>query len=164
MAAGDSFHFEGVEHFTAGTVGPKGQRAFFLQFGNRGDLVTVKVEKAHVAALAERFDSLLESAPDVAPDDVALALDLIEPVQSVWPVGSMQIGYRNDDNRFVLVLEEFVTEEDEHDAGTAEIVVTPGQITAFIDRARDLVAAGRPPCAYCGTPLNDDDGWCPCWN
>ncbi|GIT76561.1 MAG: hypothetical protein Ct9H300mP31_10920 [Acidimicrobiaceae bacterium] len=38
-------------------------------------------------------------------------------------------------------------------------------VAAFIVRARELVAAGRPPCPWCGAPLDPAvDGWCPCAN
>ena len=38
-------------------------------------------------------------------------------------------------------------------------------VAAFIIRARQLVAAGRPPCPWCGAPLDPTvDGWCPCAN
>ena len=76
-----SFHFERLQHFTAGTIGPKGQRTFFLQFGNAGELVSLKLEKTQVQALGEFFDGLLEDLDPVAPADVPLALDLIDPVE-----------------------------------------------------------------------------------
>ena len=39
------------------------------------------------------------------------------------------------------------------------------QVFGLIERARDLVAAGRPPCAYCGRPLEPRNrDWCPCLN
>lgn len=161
----DSFRFSDVEHFTAGTVGPKGQRTFFVQFGNAGKLVSLKLEKGQVQALAEYLDSLLEDAEPVAVSDVPLALDLIDPVEAAWVVSSMGVAFQEDDNRFVVVAEELVEEEEsEDDAATAEVHLSPGQVKAFVERARDLVAAGRPPCQYCGRPLDDDDNWCPCFN
>ena len=70
-----SFHFEELEHFTAGTVGPKGQRTFFLQFGTRGNLVSLKLEKGQVHALAEFLDQLLEDVPAFGDEEVPLALE-----------------------------------------------------------------------------------------
>ena len=85
----DSYHFERPEHFTAGTVGPKGQRTFFLQFGNAGELVALKLEKGQVHALAEYLDQLLDDIDPVDEDDIPLALDLIDPVEAAWVVGSV---------------------------------------------------------------------------
>ena len=59
-----NLHFREVQHFTTGTQGPKGQRVFFLQFGSSGDLMTLKLEKMQVQALADFLDQLLE---DVEP-------------------------------------------------------------------------------------------------
>jgi uncharacterized repeat protein (TIGR03847 family) len=159
----ESFRYEQVQHFTAGTVGPKGQRTFFLQFGNPGDLVSLKLEKTQVAALAEFFDRLLEDLDPLAPDEVPLALDLIEPVQAAWVVSSIGVAHEPDDGLFVMVVEQLVEDEDDEPA-SAELRITQGQVHAFIVRARDLVSSGRPPCEFCGRPLDHDDGWCPCHN
>ena len=157
-----SYHFEHLQHFTAGTVGPKGQRTFYLQFGNPGELVSLKVEKGQVHALAEFLDQLLEDI-DVDRADVPLPLDLIDPVEAEWAVASIGVAYETDAQVFVLVVEEIVESETD-DPATAELRLSPGQALAFVERSRDLVAAGRPPCTFCGRPLDDDDGWCPCHN
>lgn len=163
----ESFRFEIPEHFTAGTVGPRGQRTFYLQFGNVGEIVSLKCEKQQVQALAEFLDQLLDDAGPVAPDEVPLALDLIDPVQPAWTVSSIGVAYRDEDGHFLLVVEELLDDEDDDDEiepATAQLSISPGQVKAFIDRARDLVVAGRPPCNFCGRALDGDGTWCPCHN
>ncbi|MFV2040174.1 MAG: DUF3090 family protein [Acidimicrobiales bacterium] len=156
-----SYHFPHLEHFTAGTVGPKGQRAFFIQFGNAGELVSLKVEKAQVHARSEFLDQLLDDVE--IPEDHALALDLVEPIEAEWVVSTIGVAYQELDNEFVLVVEE-LTEDEESESATAQVHLSPSQVQAFVNRSRDLVAAGRPPCAFCGRPLDGDDGWCACHN
>jgi uncharacterized repeat protein (TIGR03847 family) len=39
--------------------------------------------------------------------------------------------------------------------------LTPAQTRAFINRARLLVAAGRPPCPFCALPLDPSGHICP---
>lgn len=51
--------FEAPERFVVGAVGEPGRRAFFLQATARSHAVTVGVEKAEVAALAEGLTVLL---------------------------------------------------------------------------------------------------------
>ena len=52
--------FDPPERFVAGTVGPPGQRTFFLQARSGARVVSVALEKQQVAALAERIDELLD--------------------------------------------------------------------------------------------------------
>ena len=52
--------FDPPERFVAGTVGPPGQRTFFLQARAGARVVSVALEKQQVAALAERIDELLD--------------------------------------------------------------------------------------------------------
>ena len=54
-----SFDFEAPDHFTTGTVGPSGQRVFDLQAREARQIVTLKVEKEQVRALAEYLAGLL---------------------------------------------------------------------------------------------------------
>ena len=41
----ESFDFETPDHFTAGAVGPPGQRVFYLQARQARQLVSLKCEK-----------------------------------------------------------------------------------------------------------------------
>lgn len=51
--------FESPDRFVVGTVGEPGQREFYLQARGDGTAVTVAVEKAEVAALAEGLSHLM---------------------------------------------------------------------------------------------------------
>ena len=53
-----NLHFREVQHFTTGTQGPKGQRVFYLQFGNSGELMTLKLKNAGAGTCG-----ILRSAP-----------------------------------------------------------------------------------------------------
>ena len=52
--------FEAPERFVVGTVGRPGERTFYLQVVSAGAIVTVALEKAEVAALAEGLQVLLQ--------------------------------------------------------------------------------------------------------
>ena len=60
----DSFNFDSAEIFTVGTLGPKGQRVFYLQCRSESKLVSLKLEKQQVAALAEYLERVLDELPD----------------------------------------------------------------------------------------------------
>jgi uncharacterized repeat protein (TIGR03847 family) len=180
----DSFDFATPDLFTAGTIGPPGQRAFYLQAREGDTLVTLKCEKEHVRALGEYLGRLLErlSAPPAAGGDLAL----VEPVTPAWAVGSIGVGYDEAADRVVLVIEEIpdpdeesaeeVAEEEpaahaeaepeppepdeepgpatESDRASGRVRLTRLQAAAFVERARGLIEAGRPTCRLCGRPMN----------
>jgi hypothetical protein len=55
----DSFELDAPDHFTAGAIGPPGERVFYLQARQGGALVTLKCEKEHVRALGRYLGSTL---------------------------------------------------------------------------------------------------------
>ncbi len=161
----ESFDLNDLEHFTVGTVGPPGQRVFYLQAGVTGTLVTLKLEKQEVSALAEHFASILRKITD-DPEAIEPEADigLIDPVEAEWTAGEFRFGYDADADRLLLIITERPSEEEADDLATAQFWITRGQVAGFVDRARQVVASGRPPCRFCGAPLNDDGTWCPCFN
>jgi len=56
---------------------------------------------------------------------------------------------------------EVETEEDTADLDRLRVRLTPAATRSFIERARRVVAAGRPPCPLCGQPLDPKGHLCP---
>lgn len=163
-----SFDFREPEFLTVGTLGPKGQREFFLQSRSEGQLVSLKVEKQQVAALAEYLDRILTELPAEATllgdTDEPKDLDLREPVVAQWAVASLAIAYTSELDRLVVVAESFVDDEDD-EPFQARFFLCRDDVVGLIGRARAIVAAGRPPCNFCGQPLEPrNGGWCACQN
>jgi len=158
-----SFDLPSPDAFTTGTVGPAGQRVFYLQARDGDLIVTVRCEKQQVAALADYLDGLLE---DLEPTPYGLAtsdLDLTEPVQELWTVGPIGVAYDEPGDRIVVVLEELV-EEDADEGASVKVRLNRAQVSAFVRHSRDLVSAGRPPCRFCGLPLDAEGHACPRMN
>jgi uncharacterized repeat protein (TIGR03847 family) len=159
-----SFEMEAPDHFTAGTVGPVGQRVFYLQARESSELLTLKIEKEQMGALAEYLASVLDRLP--TPGDAPADLGLLEPLEEVWAVGSLGAGYDEASDRVVIVATELVEEEESEseesgerrpseeraEPATARFRVTRAQAAAFVERARALVKAGRPTCPICSRP------------
>ncbi|MEM9467049.1 MAG: DUF3090 family protein [Actinomycetota bacterium] len=162
----ESFAFNEVEFFTVGTLGPRGERVFYLQGRGDGQLVSLRLEKQQVATLADYLERMMADLPEVSIGPLPADLTLREPVVSAWTVGQMGVAYAADDDRLIVIAEEMV-EDDELDdePASARFVLRREQVIGLIDRARDVVSAGRPPCPYCGQPLQPRNGdWCPCFN
>ncbi len=160
-----NFEIGQVESFTAGTVGPKGKRTFFLQAVADGQTVSLKLEKQQVFAMAEHLAGLLADLPEVDGQYWTSAPTLIEPIEPMWAVGAMGAVYDSGSDNIVVMAEEMVEDPDLENAETATFLLGRAQTLAFIERAREVIEAGRPPCPWCSRPLNHgEDGFCPCWN
>jgi uncharacterized repeat protein (TIGR03847 family) len=156
----DSFELDAPDHFTAGTMGPVGQRVFYLQARQRRKLVTLKCEKEQVQALGEYLGRLLGSLSGPTGEAAADAA-LIEPISEAWAVGSLGVGYDEPRDRIVIVASEAVEEDEAEAAATARFHVTREQAAAFVERARELVEAGRPACPVCSLAIDPDGHICP---
>ncbi len=160
-----SFELNHLEHITVGAVGPPGQRVFYLQAGITGTLVSLKLEKQQVAALAEYLEGALrEVSENPGAIEPETDIGLINPVEAEWAVGDIGIGYDPEADRMLITATEMPSSEGDDDLATARFRISLGQVAGFVARARQVVAAGRPPCRFCGAPLNGDGTWCPCFN
>lgn len=166
--------FEHPDRFTTGTVGPPGARTFFLQAVQAGDLVSLKLEKQQVGALAQYLRGVLAELPVVPLAERPTDLDLVEPVLAAFVVGTLGVAYDQDADRIVLQADELVVEDEDDDdplAAEADELLATGeharfhltraQVLAFCDRADALVAAGRTPCPICGQPMDPAGHPCP---
>lgn len=169
--------FDEVEFFTVGTLGPKGQRVFYLQSRGEGRLVSLKIEKGQVAALARYFDRVLQDLPpaDDDPCDSSPAdLDLREPVVAEFAVGDLAVAYASDVDRLVILIDELILPDDQQGGADAvddsarrraRFVLRRRQVAQWVTKAQAVVAAGRTPCGFCGMPMEPrHGGWCACSN
>ncbi|HUF33221.1 MAG TPA: DUF3090 domain-containing protein [Acidimicrobiales bacterium] len=161
-----SFDLPDLDRFTTGTVGPPGQRVFYLQGVSSGHLVTLRLEKAQVAALAEYLAQLLSDLPTPEPHELPDEMDLVEPIVAEWVVGQLGVAVDEVEDRLVLRADEVPTDDEELDpdeipgGGMARFSLTRPQVAAFIIHAATLVASGRPPCPLCHRPLDADGHMC----
>lgn len=170
----EMFSFDEVEFFTVGTLGPKGQREFYLQSRGEGRLVSFKIEKGQVAALARYFHRVLQDLPpadDDSRDSSPADLDLREPVVAEFTVGDLAVAYASDVDRLVILIDELVLPDDaegiveDPDRRRARFVLRRRQVAQWVAKAQAVVAAGRTPCGFCGMPMEPrHGGWCACSN
>ncbi|CAA9235593.1 MAG: hypothetical protein AVDCRST_MAG10-1376 [uncultured Acidimicrobiales bacterium] len=153
-----SFEISEVDHLTTGAIGPPGQRVFYLQARQGKQVVSLRLEKAQVAALVAYLAGMLSDMPPPA-EIPSTGMDLIEPVVAEWVVGSLGVTYDEDADRVVILAEELVEEGEE--PARIRISATREQIAALSVRGAEAVAAGRPPCPLCGQPLDPEGHTCP---
>jgi uncharacterized repeat protein (TIGR03847 family) len=178
------FVFENPDRFVAGAVGQPGSRTFYLQAREGTRVITVALEKVQVALLAERLTELLAEVrsrgADVPEDPPADEIDrgaLEEPVAETFRVGTMAIVWDGDDESVVVEAREITEDADEaeeeapeaeevaaddtdEDGDLMRVRLEPRQAFAFAAGALEVVSAGRPPCPFCGQPLNPEGHIC----
>jgi uncharacterized repeat protein (TIGR03847 family) len=165
MSDNPSFEIDSPDHFTAGAVGQPGQRVFYLQSRDAGRLVTLKVEKEHVRALAEYLGGLLARVKG-APGAARGPAELIEPLEAAWDVGSLAVGYDESQDRVVVEASELIEPPEEEggpepEPAMARFRITRAQAAAFVERAGELMKAGRPTCPVCSRPMDPEGHVCP---
>ncbi len=152
------FEFREPTRVTVGAIGPVGQRVFVLQAREGPRLVTVKIEKQHVAAISRHLGRLFQdlAGPGEIPEE-ELELEPFEEPDFV--VGTLAVAYDSSADRIVIFTEEAVAEEEEGDS--ARFSCTRAQAAALAARGVRLVEAGRPACPLCGYPLDPRGHVCP---
>ena len=171
--------FDPPERFVVGTVGPPGQRTFFLQALSGRRLVSMSCEKEQVQILADRVNDVLDQfageAAMTSPEDND---PLATPDRGRVPGGDALVGLGpqprggrhrgvrrrhpgagEDEEEATDVPEEFL--ESMASRQSVRVVLSPPQARSFVRRARALVSAGRPPCPFCGGPLDPTGHVCP---
>lgn len=174
------FLFDPPERFVVGTVGQPGDRTFFLQARGSGRLTSVALEKVQVAALADRLEQLLDeivrvsggtaAVPAVAPTELDDDGPLEQPIMEEFRVGALSLGWEPESERVIIAASAAVPGEPEQAEGDEEdpfvddeaadgpdvlrVRVSGAVARAFAKRALAVVAAGRPPCQFCGQPLD----------
>jgi len=171
--------YDPPERFVAGTVGTPGSRTFFLQARAGVRITSVALEKQQVSVLAERVDGLLddvmraEGGSPVVPALTPAGLDddapLEQPIEEEFRAGTMTLAWDAEAER--VVIEVFPLDDTEEGLEDPEqqpepdemlvVVLPPAYARAFCKRAQAVVAAGRPPCQFCGGPLDPEGHLCP---
>jgi len=160
-----TFDLDAVQRITAGAVGPKGQRIFYVQARRGNRLISLIAEKEQVRALADAIarllDGLAEKNPRLTTSDDLLITDmsLEEPLEPEFRVGQMGLGYDAERDLVILLIQSVAEEEGE--SVTARISVNRALMRALSSHAAQVVAAGRPICGNCGRPIDPVGHFCP---
>jgi uncharacterized repeat protein (TIGR03847 family) len=163
-----------VDHITADAIGEPGMRTFYLQARAGEQLVTVIVEKEQVELLARSVLELATSEPmDDADDEETLALE--EPLDPRWRAGRLSIGFDDQQDRFLLEIDEYVPEADDEDEDdprsllaeepeSISLWASRDQMLALARHGTEVAARGRPRCQFCGNPIDPEGHVCPATN
>ncbi len=146
------YEFDPVTHITAGALGEPGHRTFYIQAERGLDRLTLLCEKEQVLALAEAIDEMLNNLEkefslsrleEVTFDEVEMTIK--EPVEPVFRVGSMGLGYDAERDRILLVAQELLAEEESRDPLEVRLFADREKMQVLGSYARTVVEKGRSP-------------------
>lgn len=167
--------FDWPDRFVTGTIGDPGSRTFYLQAQQGKRLLSVSLEKQQSAALADGVDAVLDrlmaeegnpySIPEEAPEGLADDGPLADPVDEVFRVGEMRLGWDSTTSQVVIEALPLTLDEEGEvvDVEPEELLVVRlpvGAARAFASQTRGVVAQGRPICPICEEPIDPDGHIC----
>ena len=163
--------FDRPARFVAGTVGQPGDRTFYLQASGAGRTVSVALEKVQVSLLADRLDELLDEvqrrlgvpvARGARPPTTTTSRSTRRSTRSsgsarwAWP-GTATPSWSWWRRRRPATSRP-TSRRSSRTSRTARTCCgsgsAPPRPRAFVERARRVISAGRPPCPLCGLPLD----------
>lgn len=152
-----------VTHITVGAVGKPGKRTFYLQGRQGMTIVTLTSEKEQIAALSKGIDDLLERLGMGNPAVLvnALEMELSQPLEPLFRIGQLGLGYDAEQKLVVLVAYELPEDENVEEVNVARFWATADQLRVLARHAASIVAAGRPICVLCGRPIDPEGHFCP---
>jgi uncharacterized repeat protein (TIGR03847 family) len=168
--------FDPAERFVAGTVGVPGERTFFLQARKGSRLLSVSLEKAQVAALADRIQQILREVRNSEPLTLFERVErddqpLESPIDEEFRVGVIGIAYLSDRKMVEIDLQAIADSQSPEDEellmelsesqDILRVLIPLGYAESFAKRAIAVVGAGRAPCPFCGGPIDPGGHLCP---
>ncbi len=158
-----------VNHITIDAFGQPGKRIFYIQGTQDQQVVTLIVEKIQVQSLAVGLEQFLgeirQNYPDLSEVSSSYdeqAMHITPPVDPLFRVGEIGLGYEVENDLVVLVVRELLTEDrDPEDAGVVRFWCSRSQIYIMIHWGLEVASHGRPMCPQCGEPMDPEGHFCP---
>lgn len=158
-----------VLRITTDAIGQPGQRVFYIQATDAQQTVTLLAEKVQIqslavgveqfmAELAQKYPELIEADTDYVDDEMRIH----PPVDPLFRVGEMGLGYDADRDMMVLIAREILLEgQPEDDAAMARFWCTRSQLRRMCHWGVEVASRGRPICPQCGEPMDPAGHFCP---
>jgi uncharacterized repeat protein (TIGR03847 family) len=158
-----------VTHITTDAIGQPGKRVFYLQGWQEERTVTLIVEKIQIQSLAVGYEQFLaelqERFPDLPQAEAEYDEDkmrIIPPLDPLFRVGEMGLGYDSDADLVILIAREMVAEDEDPESGSVvRFWCTRSQLRALCYWGMDVASHGRPICPQCGEPIEPSGHFCP---
>jgi uncharacterized repeat protein (TIGR03847 family) len=156
-----------VDRITADAIGPKGERIFYIQGSKDDEVISLIAEKFQIQSLAVGVEQFLAEIADKFPElsDASSEYDEHEmhiepPVEPLFRLADIGLGYNAEDDLIVLVIHELLPEDSEEDPGVVRLWCTRSQLRALGHWGMEVANRGRPICPQCGQPEEPEGHFC----
>jgi uncharacterized repeat protein (TIGR03847 family) len=156
-------------HITTDAIGQPGSRIFYIQGWQGERTITLIVEKAQIQSLAIGYEQFLEEIHKKYPDLPEASAEYDEekmhihsPVDPLFRMGEVSLGYETEKDQVVLTARELLTEnQNPEDGSVVRFWCTRAQLRALCAWGIEVVGHGRPLCPQCGQPMDPEGHFCP---
>jgi uncharacterized repeat protein (TIGR03847 family) len=158
-----------VTHITTDAIGQPGKRVFYIQGWQDERTITLIIEKVQIQSLAiglEQFlNEIQEKHPELPPASADFDADKMHihpPVDPLFRVGEVGLGYDAENDLVVLVARELLPEgQDPEEASVVRFWCTRSQLRSMTHWGMEVASHGRPVCPQCGQPMDPEGHFCP---
>jgi uncharacterized repeat protein (TIGR03847 family) len=163
MPANKPLELRPVGHITTDAIGPAGKRVFYIQAWKEDRTVTLTCEKTQIQSLAVGVEQFLADLntkytdlPDASADYDEDQMHVHPPVEPLFHVGQLGLGYDPEEDLVALELRELAEQEGQSadDLSVVRLWCTRSQIRALANWGLEIAARGRPLCPQCGLPMD----------
>ena len=152
-----------VTLLTVDAIGKPGERIFYLQGKGPDQVITLLVEKFQVQTLSlaienlmseirEKNPELMDASPNYKEEEMALE----PPLDPLFRVGELSLGYDTEKDLMVLIAKEIEIDESEGQPANSSVVrfwCTRSQLWAMGRWGIELSSRGRPVWPSTGEPI-----------
>ena len=158
-----------VGHITTDAIGPAGKRVFYIQAWKDDRTVTLICEKTQIQSLAVGVEQFLADVntkfadlPDASADYDEDQMHVHPPVEPLFRVGQLGLGYDPDADLVALELRELAEGEEKakEELAIVRLWCTRSQLRALANWGLEIAARGRPLCPQCGQPMDPAGHFC----
>ncbi len=152
-----------VAHVTVDAIGQPGERVFYLQGRTAKQEITLLVEKFQIQTLALAIENLMSELKaktpgliDASPDYNEEEMTLEPPLEPLFRVGELSLGYDPELDLMVIIAKEVpldLPEDDEEMLSEVRFWCTRSQLWALGRWGIDLASHGRPVWPSTGEPI-----------
>jgi uncharacterized repeat protein (TIGR03847 family) len=158
-----------VDHITTDAIGQPGQRVFYLHAWQDQRTVTVIIEKAQLQSLTVGVEQFLaqvmetnEGLDEASGDYIEDQMHIHPPVEPLFRVGEIGLGYEKNRDLVVLFVKELLLEGvDPDSAAVVRFWATRAQMRRLARWGVEVTNRGRPLCPQCGQPMEPEGHFCP---